>query len=104
MGFSVNSQVALSDFGYKPIDKISLGEYVLCFASRLDYTDRRPLNMTQAIYTSTKKAELIQWELSNGRTIQLTADQQILGYRNKSPSLHWTSAGFIWREIFWLVF
>ena len=92
MSFSGTSSVAMSDFAYKNIDQIKIGENVLGFQLVLDSVNRRPLNISLAIYISTRKDELIQWELSNGQILQLTGNQQVLGRANKSPVLHWQTA------------
>jgi len=92
MSFSGTSAVAMSDFVYKNIDQIKIGENVLGFLLVQDYMNRRPLNISLAVYLSTRKDELIQWELSNGQILQLTCNQQVLGRANKSPALYWHTA------------
>ena len=92
MGFSGNSVVAMSDFSYKPIDTIKIGEYVLGFSLELDTTHRRPINMSPVIYTATRKEALIQWDLSNGQKVQVTGSQQVLGRLKIYACTRWATA------------
>jgi hypothetical protein len=93
MCFSRKSSVAMSDFSYKPIDQIKIGEHTLGFDLHEDTSERRNLKIGIAIYLSTRKDECIQLDLDNGKSIQLTKTQNVLGRPNGAAGSRWAPAG-----------
>jgi hypothetical protein len=93
MCFSRNSLVAMSDFSYKPIDQVRIGEHTLGFDLQMDTSERRNLKIGIAIYLSNRKDECIQLDLDNGKSIQLTRTQNVLGRPNGAAFSRWAPAG-----------
>jgi hypothetical protein len=82
----------MSDFSYKPISQVKIGEHTLGFDTQLNTSDKRVLKIGIAIYLVSRMDECIQWDLDNGKSVQLTKMQNVLGRPGSAVSVRWAPA------------